>query len=274
MMYKIIASLFFMAIFAGHSALAAGDGTEKTETAKVVKTQGAIFFDEHIAGKLQIGTRSVHRVLTDSDSGHKYGTYGTGTYLGTIYGLDEVQSYVPNKFFLAYFFTDYVGVELAYDSIKAETLATEINTTTEKSDGDANLYGPTLSVIGRLPTSTPFTPYASFGLGFYSGDFDEEAHWALGYSNAAEYEAAGSPATPRGGRVREIVLDDAIGIILGAGCTYAFNPRWMLDLSATYTQVDTDATFNGYNYGVKNTEQDGNFPMDNFALRVGVVYQF
>lgn len=232
------------------------------------------FVEKYIAGRLQIGTRTAMRSLTDSDSGHEGGTYGSGTYLGTIYALDESQDYVPKLLFLKYFFTDYFAAELAYDSVSADTVATSIGYSGDKTDGEVTVSGPTLSLVAHLPNSTRFSPYASVGLGFYSGDFDEEAHWALGYKDPSQYEAMGSPSTTYGGRTRQMDVDDKVGFLLGLGCTYSITSNWLLDLSVQYTQVDVDATFYGYTDGVLDTEQDGHFPMDNVAFRLGVAYQF
>ena len=246
-----------------------------TEVTDQADGEDSEFVAKYITGKLQIGTRVSTRVLNDSDSGYEGGTYGSGTYLGTIYAIDEIQSYAPSLFFVKYFFSDYIAAELAYDSVQGETVATSIsNYSGDKSDGDITLSGPTISLVAHIPNSTKFSPYASVGVGFYSGDFDESAHWGLGYSDPAQYEALGSPSTINNGRTREIVIDSEVGILLGLGCTYAFNQNWLLDLSMQYTQVDVDATFNVYTNGVLDTDQYGHFPMDNLAFRLGLAYQF
>lgn len=256
------------------SAPAAESEELAVEATAEVDGEKSEFVAKYITGRLQIGTRMSTRILTDSDSGHEGGTYGSGTYLGTIYAIDEVQDYVPSLFFLKYFFTDYIAAELAYDSVTGETVATSIGYSGDKSDGDITVSGPTISLVAHYPNATKFSPYASFGIGFYSGDFDEEASWALGYKDPSQYEAMGSPTTSYGGRTREIVIDDEVGILFGLGCTYAFTKNWLLDLSMQYTQVDVDGTFYGYTNGVQDTEQDGHFPMDNVAFRLGLAYQF
>ena len=300
-MKKIITVLFVLCFFTGNTAQGdeiksksegvAGQEVEVVSDAKhkvgseeniekvmvhdtQEKTQGSEFFEKYIAGRLQIGTRTGLRVLTDSDSGNEGGRFGSGTYLGTIYALDESQDYAPKYFFLKYFFNDYIAAEIAYDSVSAETVATSIGYSGDKTDGEVTVSGPTISLVAHIPNSTKFSPYGSVGLGFYSGDFDEEAHWALGYRDPSQYEALGSPSTIYGGRTRQMEIDDKIGFILGLGCTYNFNQHWLLDLSMQYTQVDVDATFYGYTNGVLDTEQEGHFPMDNFAFRLGLAYQF
>jgi len=118
---------------------------------------------------------------------------GKGTYLGTIYALDETQQALPLNLYANYFFTQYIGLEVVYESIEAETVATSIGYSTIKSDGDIFLGGPTLNLVGRYPNLTRFTPYLSVGVGYFFGDFDEAAHWALGYSDPTVYEALGEP---------------------------------------------------------------------------------
>ena len=232
------------------------------------------FYEEYIAEKLQIGTRVSYQYLTDSDSGAKGGTQGEGTFLGTIYALDEIQQPLPVNFFATYFFTKYIGVELAYESIEAETVATSIGYSTIKSDGDVSLSGPTLSVVGRYPNNTRFTPYLSLGVGYFFADFDEAAHWALGYSDPSVYEALGSPSTNYDGKSRVMDVDDEIGVVMAAGCAYRITESLSFDLSLSYTAVETDATFTGYVDGVQVLEQEGSFPLDTLALRAGITFAF
>lgn len=219
------------------------------------------FAQNWLEGRLQLGTRTVHRFLTDKDSGHKGGTYGTGTYLGTIYGLDEVQAYAPTRMFLAYYFTKNIGVEFAYDSMKVETVAVDSDTQKVKTDGDAILAGPTISLLGRYPNATALTPYAGIGLGFFKGDFDEDPAWAHEYWGTDD-------------RNRQMVVDDTTALLLTAGATWAFNPHWLLDMSMQYVRADADAVFYGDVNGEVDTVQPGHFPMDNVALRLGITYSF
>lgn len=225
----------------------------------------------------QLGTRSSYSTLTDSDSGNRGGTYGSGTFLGTIYKLDEDRDLIPNKVFGRVFFRDWIGLELAYDSMKADTKALSYDGTADKSDGKIIASGPTLSIVAQYLNKTDFTPYVQLGVGFYFTDFDETAHWQLGYSNPQEYAEAGSPTTPKGGRTREMVVDDAVSVLLGAGCTYRVKDHWLFDVSAIYTKYDVDGTFYGNLHGkvlITETTETGSFPMDNYQLRVGVAYEF
>jgi outer membrane protein W len=239
------------------TAPAIGD-SHKTEDKQVADGQ---FYEQFIHGKLQIGTRMVYRSLTNADSGHQGGTYGSGTYLGTIYAMDEEQSYLPNKFFITYYFTKYFGFELAYDSMEAKTVAWDIYNDVNKTDGNASLSGPTVTLLGKFANSTPFSPYIGIGLGFFKGDFDEDSAWA-------------HDDTSLGSRDREMVVESITAVLLTSGLTWSFATNWLLDLSLQYVKADPDVMFNGYTNGRLDTEQPGHFPMDNVAFRLGIVYSF
>jgi len=229
-------------------------------TTGIENTPNEDIYQGYFAGKLEIGTRMVHRVLTDADSGHKGGTYGSGTYLGTIYALDEEQNYLPFKPYVEYFFTSFFGVELAYDEMDAETRAIDTSSHKEKTDGTVSLSGLTLSLVSRYKNDTAFTPYAGIGLGLYSGDFAEDSNWAY---------------TASTGRTRVMDVDNAVGFQLFLGVKWSMTENWFVDGSLQYVAVDPNSTFYGYEAnGTQYTEQTGHFPMDNLALRLGVGYTF
>lgn len=249
------------------------EGVGKGINEKDVSEQKSDFYADYLFGRLEIGTRVNYSILTDSDSGAAGGTQGEGTFLGTIYALDENQNYTPKNVFARYFFTKYIGIELAYDSVEAETVAPSVYTTT-KTDGDISLAGPTVSLVGRYPNSSSFTPYVSLGVGFFSGDFEESDDWALGYYDPAEYEALGSPTTAYYGTTRVMDVDDEIALLVGIGVAYRFTKHLSLDMSLQYTAVEADATFSSYKYGTLVSEQDGSFPLDNVAVRAGITFSF
>ncbi len=214
------------------------------------------FYTKFIKDRVQIGTRSAHRILTDDDSGHKGGGYGSGTFLGTIYGLDAKQNYFPRQLYGRFFINDIFGVEIGYDQYKAKSLTRNPPYT----DGDLEVSGITLSLIGFYRNTSKFTPYLGLGLGFFSSNFSEIANWRSSYN---------------GLRQRRMITDDVNATIVSLGVLWEFTERWNLDLSAKYIgNADIDAVFKGYTYGILDTVQPGHFPMDSYALQIGVSYTF
>lgn len=245
--------------------------TENKSSNEVSSREG--IYERYVKGKLSIGTRGVYRILTNSDSGAKGGDEGDGTFLGTIYALDEEQNCLLVQPFLTYYFNKYLGFELAYDNMEAKTLAIG-HYSDEKNDGSVSLDGPTLTLQGRYLNHTSFTPYAGMGLGFFNGNFDAEPAWELGYNDPADYVRLGSPTTLYGGRYRQMEVDNTVAFLLTAGTTWKIYRNWSVDLSAEYIQANADATFLGYVHDVRYTKKSGSFPMDNVAFRMGIVYEF
>ena len=69
-------------------------------------------------------------------------------------------------------------------------------------------------------------------------------------------------------------VDDEFGFVMAAGCAYQMTDRLSLDLSLSYTAVETDATFIGYVDGLQVLEQEVSFPLDSVALRAGISFSF
>jgi len=230
----------------------------------------AAFNEKYLHGKLRLGTRASWFNLRNADSGSQGSDFdaATGkTLLGTIYALDEEQNYLPFKFFVGYDFTKYFGIELAYDSLKAKTVASANEPTgrVQKTDGSLTLSGPVISLIGRLPNSTDFTPYIGVGVAFYHSSFDATSEWAR-----TENYSPGVVAT------REMVVDNINTLVLSAGVTWNFTENWFLDCSVQAANADVDAVFEPSFNGVKDHGGDrrGHFPMDYVAIRIGIGYAF
>ncbi len=218
------------------------------------------FRDKYIQGRLRIGLRSTYRHFTDADSGHRGGFHGSGTYLGTIYALDEKQNLAPVYPYISWYFHDYVGLELTYDHLKAETVATNGYGTADKTDGDVELSGPTLSLLVRYQNKTDFTPWVGLGVFFYSGGFDADPAWA----HSKKYTDA----------YNQMNVDNVSGLFFSLGADWKFHEHWLLNFSLQYMPVDVDAVYTGYLHGVRYTTQPGHFPVDNIAVRLGIGYQF
>ncbi len=242
------------AAFEGQQKLVTG-GEDQSKIRQNNNGKG-VFYEQYIHNHLQIGTRSVHRVLTDDGSYPDEGWFDPDNLLGTIYGLEMKQNYMPLQFYARYFVNEYFGFELGYDQLKAKTLTPDRYGT----DGDVSLRGITLGVMGFYHNASEFTPYAGLGLEFLSADFSEARHWATSWG---------------GVRKREMVVDDVQAIFVAVGVMWALHDRWNVDFSAKYMgNADADVVFNGYTYGVLDTVQKGHYPLNNWCFQLGVSYNF
>ncbi len=233
---------------------------KEEQSVPVDETASPSPFNEYLAGHLQIGTRSAYRSFVDSDSGHRGEGFGSGTYLGTIYAMDEKQNLAPFSPYVSWAFSDYVGVELAYDCFKAETVATNGYSMTRKTDGDLEFSGFILSLLAKYSNDTKFTPWAGLGLFFYSVEFDPNPDWAHSKRIANTYN--------------HMSVDDVNGIAFSLGVDWELEEHWVLNFSCQYMSVDVDAVYKGYLNGEHYTTQPGNFPVDNISVRVGIGYRF
>ncbi len=214
------------------------------------------FYTIFIKDRVQVGTRSAHRILIDDDSGHKGEGFGSGTFLGTIYGLDVEQNYFPLQIYGRFFINEFLGLELGYDQYKAKSLIRN----SPYTDGDLEISGMTFSLIGFYRNTSKFIPYSGLGLGVFSSDFSAIARWRSSYNGA---------------RQRKMIVDDVTAIIVSLGVMWEFTDRWNLDLSTKYIgNADVDAVFKGYTGSVLDTVQPGYFPMDSYALQIGLSYNF
>ncbi len=245
-----------------------GEGQETAkqgdEQQELFEEKGAVVEDspfyEYIAGRLQIGSRSTYRSLRDADSGHKGEGFGSGTYLGTIYALDEKQNLAPFSPYLSWSFSDYLGIEFAYDHFEVKTVATNGYDMRDKTDGDLELSGLVVSLLARYPNKTRFTPWAGLGLFFYSTSFDPNPDWTHSKRIANAYN--------------HMSVDDVNGVALSLGVDWKLEEHWILNLSCQYMSMDVDAVYKGYLNDVHYTTQPGQFPVNNISVRLGLGYQF
>jgi len=205
---------------------------------------------------LELGTRFTYVWLRDHRRDPLSGIDGApGSYYGSINELDPVQSYWPLKLFADYKFCPYGGVELALDYFSVRTI-TQLDGHT---DGDLNLVGPQLSVFGRYPNATAFTPYAGAGLAYYHASFDENPDWH---------------APPGRPEIQTMDFTHTYGAFLYGGLLWDFAGHWSADLLVRYTWLrDADGTHWG---GPDGTDFNGSpsFPLSNIAAGVGIRYRF
>ena len=269
-----------LALISG-SLLVAGNSFAMDQTGGVVAAKSTMqnIYEDYIKDRLSIGLNVNHRYYVDSDSGEKGGVHGEGTYLGTIFAVDEVQSYFP-YLYGTYRFTEYFSMELAYSKIESETLATTYKQPKYgvKSDGDVVQTGFTLSVLGHYPTDTKFTPYGGVGIGYYTGDFEESDHWGLGYYNPQHYAENGSTGENYEGRSKWMEIDDEFAFIFTLGTTYDLPYNLKLDASVQYIFLEANAHYYKSDDGGVTVNHDdtdnGTFPLDQLAFRLGVKYTF
>lgn len=217
---------------------------------------------EGLGGRIEIGTRITFFSLIED---HK------DSFLGTIDKLDAEQSFSPFKVFAAWRFHPRYGVELTWDSM-------EVSTVTKwdgHSDGTIEAQGPILSLFGRYPTRTKWTPYASLGLGRFSTRFKPATWWALGYPSNEDYVGAGSPSFSYFGYRRHIGVDSTTALIILAGCDVAIREHLSADLFLRYMAVDIDAHYFITKKGEMFDDRGmTDIPLDNIALGLGVRYAF
>jgi outer membrane protein W len=222
------------------------------------------FFDTWIKDHLDIGLRLSTFALDDTGAQSP-----DNTYLGTINKVDDERDSFPLRPFVNIWFNKYIGLELTYDKIAGKT-----TTISGKSDGIVEMSGPMASIAFRYPNKTQFVPYAGVGVAFFSGNFDETNHWALGYNSPAAYDTAGRPSEPLGGRTRRMEVEDDEGFVLMAGVIWNISDSWAADVFIRKMQLDADATFIADVNGVEENRIEGSFPLDNIGFGLSVKYTF
>lgn len=220
--------------------------------------------------RVEIGTRIISIDLKDDST--DLDETGNG-FLGSIVGLDGEDDLAPTRFFIDILATPYLGLELSYDKISAETQTSPL-VGEVKSDGTLELSGPIVSIFGRYPNKTGITPYGGIGYAFYSADFSETGHWANGYPDPSAYAAAGSPNEPLGGRSRKMNVDDVTALVIYGGVIWSFHEHWAVDLYVRSMDAEVDANFVGSVRGTVETDKDGKFPMEHTGYGLSVHYLF
>jgi outer membrane protein W len=208
---------------------------------EAASSEGDSFYDSHLKGKLEIGTRATYFMLLEDERGEPF----HNSFVGSITILKEDEDYLPIKLFAQYLINPMVGLGLSYDEFGSE--AWDYGGT----DGTTVLSGPLLYVLGRYPNSTAFTPFCEAGVALYSAKFEEDAGW--GKSNNKEF-----------------VLDDPMGIYVAVGCDWQVYENWSVDIYSRYMNVDVDGVYmmNG------ERQEDIIFTTSYLALGLGVKYAF
>ena len=237
----------------------------------------ASFYDVWIRDRLSVGLALSHVRLTDGDRPADLSC--RRTFLGYINELDEKDewTWAPSLSWLA---SDFVRLGLTWQSVEARTMNCNVNAETGRSmsDGAVSASGPLLLVEGAYPLEGGvWRPHAGVGLGWYAGDFDEDAWWGLGYAGPKSWESAGKPGNKTAaGRHRYIDVDDAFGLSLSAGVAWRPVPELELDLSLRHTWLEPDCKF-GYRdakTGRRDVQSSGEFTLDFLAVVLTASYVF
>lgn len=213
-----------------------------------------------LAPGLEIGTRMLHVVLDEDTRRGRVRPGGdpskpaqrTGTFLGSLSELDVDQDYAPVRLYLQYFFTEYLGVGISYDEIRADTRDAL------GSDGFVGIDGPLLYLVGRLPTEYYFTPFAELGIGLYRANYDENAVWKQ-----------------RGDvNERAMEVDDPTAFYIALGVDHEITEQWSFNL---YFRSVFNATVDAEAYYPRQRNRvfaRGEFPLDYYGFGVGLKYSF
>jgi hypothetical protein len=214
----------------------------------------ASFGQKWIATRLDVGARFTYYWLEDSRRAGENG-YDNGNsednFLGSLWGLDAQQHYFPNPY-LEYRVVSGLGVGVTYDQLRAKTLdwANDDHTSTA-GDGDLELRGVGLYLVGRYRNRTRVESYGSVGYSWYQSHFDVSPGWA-------------APG-------RRFEVEDTDGWSITAGCRMNLAKHLALDLMFRHAQVG-DVVARAYLR--PNRYREGMFPMRYDALAVGALYAF
>lgn len=233
-----------------------------------------------VAEKLEVGTRMIVRTLLSENKDN---------FLGSIDHLELDEDLLPTDIFVAWFFTEDLGIEFEWDTIEADTITTQDG----HNDGRVELTGPVVSLMARFPIRNarePFlnclTPYTGVGIAVFSGHFEPEGWWHNGFSHPdwhtaqklyTDWLAAGQPPWPNGGYQRTLSVDNTIGFLLTGGCTAAIAAvdGLSVDMYLRYMNVKSDTTVVLSRYErIIEDERTAALPLHNLTFGLGVRYAF
>jgi opacity protein-like surface antigen len=215
----------------------------------------ASFGQKWIATRLVVGARFTHYWLEDSrragENGYDNGNLEGNNFLGSLWGLDAHQHYFPNPY-VEYRVVSGLGFGVTYDQLRAKTLdwADEEQTATA-GDGDLEIRGVGIYLLGRYRNRTRFEPYGILGFTWYKSHFDVSPGWA-------------APG-------RRFEVENTDGWFMTAGCTLSLTRHFSVDVMFRHSQVEDVAA---RAYFRPNRYREGAFPMHYDALAFGGLYAF
>lgn len=220
---------------------------------------------DFLHGHLEIGARYLTYELEDT---HREPTE-EDAYLGFINELTLVEDN-DIRLFADILITPWVGVEITSSEIAAETT----NYNNELSDGTLEMSGMMLSIQGRYPNQTRFTPYAGFGKADMDATFQEDTWWTLGYGSPEAWVDDGSPSTGGTPKTRsiEVTGDDTTFFYLGL--LIRLTDYLSADLYYYELDLEAKATFTDTYEGEEFDTDEGIIPMSHSTLGFGLRYVF
>lgn len=206
------------------------------------------------ARRISVGLRLDHFWLEESRRPGPNGLDNanlTTNFLGSLWGLDSQQSYVPSPF-VEYRVFRGLAVGLEYDTQRAKTLdwADEDKVTTA-GDGDVEIRGVQAYASWRVRLNRRWMPYASVGYSRYWSRFFVSPGWA--------------------GPGRYFVVEDTDGWSVGFGCRFTLDRRFGVDAGFRHLQV---GAVDGRAYLGSKRYRGGAFPMRSDAINVALVLGF
>lgn len=208
------------------------------------KSSWDTFYESYICNHLEIGIRWGFPKI---DHAKKWDGKRDWGFIGTISELQEDIPAIPHNLVINYFFTEWIGMGFAWDSLKAT--AHTGYTVDRHDDGQFATRGPTLTLVLSVPDVLEgrLVPYAEVGANFPYAEFNAGYWWEYGFSSPGDYKEAGSPTNhkPRNGKHRYIDTREKskIGLVYGAGAKYFLTQHLCLDFSLRHINADAESHF-------------------------------
>jgi opacity protein-like surface antigen len=231
---------------------AAPSGAEPTAAPEDVRSS---LLARSVSGRLTLGIAVSHTWLEDDRRSGPNGydnANRSGNFLGSLWGLDPKQSYVPGPF-LEYRIVSAFGLGVAYNQLTVKTLDWgDAERTWTAGDGDLRMRGAQVFAFGRLANRTRVTPYVRVGFAYYWSAFFESPGWA----------------TPG----RSFEVSDTKGWLAGAGLRAALWKGVGLEGCYEHEQLADVKAAVRFTSGGKGTK--GAFPVRNDAVSLRLSYAF
>lgn len=214
----------------------------------------------HMYRYFEIGVRSYHYNLRDTrrrgDTGYDNANwYGNINFIGSIWGLDEIQNYLP-RLYVQVALTPYAGIGVSYDTIGAKTVDWgNAERTRTATDGSLHLHGGLLYAFLRYPLYFGLQPFCEIGGAWYRSQFTEAATWK---------------ATGDGYRMK---VDHTKGYFVALGVNVALTDDWALSVYWR-RMMDLDVKARAYFDPGPDPNRVGSFPMEYTMFGIGASYVF